>query len=98
MSVYQNFRMKINADLYQRAVVATDDLPWQDSLVSGITRRLIESDGGEVARATSIERFAPGSQFTLQFMSWVKKFWYWRVPDFLHVRLDFDQLSATVAD
>jgi len=56
--------MKINADLYQRAVVATDNLPWQDSPVSGIMRRMIERDGGEAARATSIVRYAAGSQFT----------------------------------
>lgn len=60
----QNFIMKINADLYQRVVVTTDDLPWQDSPVAGIARRLIERDGDEVARATSIVRYAPGSRFT----------------------------------
>jgi len=41
--------MKINADLFQRAVVATDDLPWQDSPVAGIALRVIEHDGAEVA-------------------------------------------------
>ena len=60
----ENYAMKINDDLTQRAVVASTDLPWQDSPVPGISRRLIERDGDEVARATSIVRYAPGSRFT----------------------------------
>ncbi len=55
--------MKINADLTKRAVVQTDELPWIDSPMAGVQRRMIERDGEEVARATSIVRYAPGSYF-----------------------------------
>ena len=55
--------MQLNADLSQRAVVYAPDLPWVDSPLPGVQRRLLERDGGEVARATSIVRYAPGSHF-----------------------------------
>lgn len=55
--------MQIHADLSQRAVVDSNDLPWVDSPLAGVERRMLERDGGEVARATSIVRYAPGSYF-----------------------------------
>ncbi len=55
--------LQIHADLSQRATVDSTALPWVDAPVSGIARRLLERDGGEVARATSIVRYAPGSRF-----------------------------------
>jgi anti-sigma factor ChrR (cupin superfamily) len=39
--------MNLHADLTLRAVVAAHDLPWQDSPVPGIARRLIKRDGDE---------------------------------------------------
>jgi len=56
--------VKLNADLTERAVVFTDDLPWRDSPMAGVQRRMLERDGEEVARATSIVRYAPGSAFS----------------------------------
>ncbi|MEM9148881.1 MAG: cupin domain-containing protein [Cyanobacteria bacterium P01_F01_bin.3] len=56
--------MKIHADLNQRAVVFSNDLPWVDSPMAGVQRRMLERDGEEVARATSIVRYAPGSYFS----------------------------------
>lgn len=56
--------MKLNADLAQRAVVVSKDLPWIDSPMPGVQRRMLERDGEEVARATSIVRYAPGSSFS----------------------------------
>ncbi len=56
--------VKLNADLTERAVVFTEDLPWQDSPMVGVQRRLLDRDGDEVARATSIVRYAPGSYFS----------------------------------
>jgi anti-sigma factor ChrR (cupin superfamily) len=56
--------MKLNADLTQRAVVVSEDLPWIDSPMPGVQRRMLERDGEEVARATSIVRYAPGSSFS----------------------------------
>lgn len=56
--------MKLHADLTKRAVVFSHELPWVDSPMSGVQRRMLERDGEEVARATSIVRYAPGSYFS----------------------------------
>jgi anti-sigma factor ChrR (cupin superfamily) len=53
----------LNADLNQRYVVHSHTLDWVASPAAGVSRRLLERDGGEVARATSIVRYAPGSAF-----------------------------------
>ncbi len=53
----------INADLSQRAVVDSSELDWHQSPQTGVERRLLERDGGEVARATSIVRYAANSRF-----------------------------------
>lgn len=55
--------MKLHADLTQRAVVHTDLLEWVASPSPGIERRMLDRDGGEVARATSIVRYAAGAVF-----------------------------------
>lgn len=54
----------INADLERRAVVDGSVVPWQDSPMPGVQRRMLERDGGEQASATSIFRYAPGSRFS----------------------------------
>lgn len=41
----------------------TNELPWVDSPLPGVQRRMLDRDGDEVARATSIVRYAPGSYF-----------------------------------
>ena len=56
--------MKIHADPGQRVVVYSNELPWVDSPMPGVQRRMLERDGEEVARATSIVRYAPGSYFS----------------------------------
>ncbi|MGI9414455.1 MAG: cupin domain-containing protein [Hyphomicrobiales bacterium] len=56
--------MQIHADLSQRAVVRSDQLDWQPSPMAGVERRMLERDGNEVARATSIVRYAPESHFS----------------------------------
>lgn len=55
--------MNINADLSQPAVVSSELLPWIESPQPGVQRRLLERDGAEVARATTLVRFQPGSFF-----------------------------------
>jgi anti-sigma factor ChrR (cupin superfamily) len=55
--------MELHADLNQRAVVDTNALAWLPSPLEGVERRLLDRRGGEVARATSIVRYAPGSRF-----------------------------------
>lgn len=53
----------LHTDLSQRCVVNSHTLDWVASPAAGVSRRLLERDGGEVARATSIVRYAPGSAF-----------------------------------
>jgi anti-sigma factor ChrR (cupin superfamily) len=55
--------MKLNADLSARAVIESEALPWVPSPEPGVQRRMLERDGEEVARATTIVRFAPDSRF-----------------------------------
>ncbi|MTH95377.1 cupin domain-containing protein [Roseibium sp. RKSG952] len=56
--------MQIHADLTKRAVVDTKSLDWVASPIPGVERRMLERDGGEVARATSLVKYAPGSAFS----------------------------------
>jgi anti-sigma factor ChrR (cupin superfamily) len=56
--------MHLHADRRQRVVLSSEALDWLDSPVAGVQRRMLERDGGEVARATSIVRYAPGSAFS----------------------------------
>jgi len=56
--------MEINADFTQRAVVHAAGLDWVASPVAGVERRMLDRIGGEVARATSLVRYAPGSRFS----------------------------------
>lgn len=56
--------MDINADFTKRAVVHAADIPWVPSPMPGVERRMLDRIGDEVARATSIVRYAPGSAFS----------------------------------
>ena len=56
--------VQINADETERCVVNSEQLAWIASPQSQVQRRLLARDGGEVARATSIVRYAPGARFT----------------------------------
>ncbi|MEM9632256.1 MAG: cupin domain-containing protein [Pseudomonadota bacterium] len=56
--------MKIHADLKERVVVDSATLDWIPSPMAGVERRMLERDGDEVARATSLVRYAPGSAFS----------------------------------
>ena len=56
--------MQINADVSKRAVMHSEELDWIASPLPGVDRRMLERDGEEVARATSIVRYAPGSAFS----------------------------------
>lgn len=56
--------MKINADFDQRVVVHSDQLDWVPSPMKGVDRRPLDRVGDEVARATTIVRYAPGSHFS----------------------------------
>ena len=56
--------MDINADFSQRIVMHGATMPWVDSPIAGVQRKMLDRIGEEVARATTIVRYAPGSQFT----------------------------------
>jgi anti-sigma factor ChrR (cupin superfamily) len=56
--------MELNADFTQRAVVHAARLPWIASPMAGVDRRMLDRIGDEVARATSIVRYAPQSHFS----------------------------------
>ncbi|MDX8528564.1 cupin domain-containing protein [Mesorhizobium sp. MSK_1335] len=55
--------MRINDDLTKPVIVHAARLDWIQSPAAGVDRRMIYRVGGEVARATSIVRYAPGSAF-----------------------------------
>lgn len=54
---------KLNADLAQPAIVHSGKDPWTPSQQAGVERRFLERDGGEVARASSVVRYAANSSF-----------------------------------
>ncbi len=56
--------MLLNTDTTRRVVIETEGMPWLDSPLPGVQRRMLERDGEEVARATSVVRYAPGSCFS----------------------------------
>ncbi|MEP0175546.1 MAG: cupin domain-containing protein [Paraglaciecola sp.] len=56
--------MKIAADFKQRALAHSESLPWLTSPMQGVERRMLERVGNEVARATSIVKYAPKSSFS----------------------------------
>ena len=55
--------MNINDDFSQRVVIHHHDLAWIPSPESGVERRMLERQGDEVAKATSIVRYQAGSRF-----------------------------------
>ena len=57
-------QLRINADFKRRAAVVPNDEDWIRSPESGVDRIMLDRIGDEVARATSIVRYAPGSSFS----------------------------------
>ncbi len=56
--------MNLNSDFGVRAAVHAEQLDWTPSPIRGVDRRMLDRIGGEVARATSIVRYAPHSRFS----------------------------------
>lgn len=56
--------MEINADFGRRAAVHAAQMDWAPSPMAGVERKMLDRIGDEVARATSIVRYAPGSHFS----------------------------------
>lgn len=55
--------MRLNADFSERVVVTPDAHRWVDSPTKGVQRMMLDRIGEEVARATSLVRYAPDSHF-----------------------------------
>lgn len=55
--------MRINDDLERPVIVNTSQMDWTPSPAPGVDRQMLYRVGAEVARATSIVRYAPGSAF-----------------------------------
>jgi anti-sigma factor ChrR (cupin superfamily) len=56
--------MLINSDFSARVVVRPGDVDWVASPMHGVERQMLDRIGEEVARATSIVRYAPESYFS----------------------------------
>ena len=56
--------VELNADFSRRAAVHAARLPWTPSPITGVDHRMLDRIGDEVARATSIVRYAPNSHFS----------------------------------
>ena len=55
--------MRVNSDFSQRVVIRPEDYAWVPSPAGGVERMMLDRIGDEVARATTIVRFAPDSWF-----------------------------------
>jgi hypothetical protein len=55
--------MRINDDMTAPVIIHAAGLPWKPSPAAGVDRRMLFRIGDEVARATSIVRYAPYSAF-----------------------------------
>lgn len=55
--------MQLNADFSRRVTVTPADYRWVESPTAGVERMMLDRIGGEVARATSLVRYAPNSTF-----------------------------------
>lgn len=55
--------VEVRSDFAKREVVRPEDYSWVTSPAAGVERMMLDRIGDEVARATTIVRFAPGSRF-----------------------------------
>lgn len=55
--------IRLNADPDAFVLMQSADAVWTASPEPGVERRMLDRIGGEIARATSIVRYAPGSRF-----------------------------------
>lgn len=56
--------LRIHDDFEKRVVIRPEDYVWSASPMPGVERMMLDRIGGEVARATSIVRYAPNSEFS----------------------------------
>ncbi|NJN76231.1 MAG: cupin [Synechococcaceae cyanobacterium RL_1_2] len=55
--------MKLHTNFAERVVINSQQLAWVDSPMAGVQRKMLERDGDEIARATSIVSYSPNSYF-----------------------------------
>lgn len=55
--------MNLNANFEERVMIHSDQVEWKASPMPGVDRRMLDRIGDEVARATTIVRYAPNSKF-----------------------------------
>lgn len=55
--------LRVNADFSESVVIRPEDRAWVPSPANGVERAMLDRIGDEVARATSLVRFQPDSQF-----------------------------------
>jgi anti-sigma factor ChrR (cupin superfamily) len=55
--------LQLNTRFDLQVVLHSSDLPWVDSPSNGVLRRLLEREGAEQGRATSVVRYAAGAGF-----------------------------------
>ena len=60
----QDDRIDLNLDFRQTVLLDTATMPWDASPAAGVDRRRLERACRESGHATSIVRYAPGSQFS----------------------------------
>lgn len=56
--------MNLNANFEERVMIHSDQVEWKASPMPGVDRRMLDRIGDEVARATTIVRYAPNSKFS----------------------------------
>lgn len=56
--------MQLNSDFSQRVVIHPEQYEFIDSPLAGVSRMMLERAGHEIARATSIVRYAAGSGYS----------------------------------
>lgn len=54
----------LNMDFESRVVIDTAETDWMESHLPGVHRRMLEREEAESGRATTVVRFAPGSEFS----------------------------------
>lgn len=55
--------MQLHANLVEEALVDASELVWTPSPQPGVDRLMIERDGAEVARCTTVVKYAPNARF-----------------------------------
>jgi anti-sigma factor ChrR (cupin superfamily) len=56
--------IELNADFTQRVVINPNEYVWEASPMPGVERMKLDRIGDEIARATSLLRYAPNSSFS----------------------------------